>query len=121
MTSARPRRSATGIAKSIGCCVPRPRKDRVTLPEAAMSDDDYKPGLIGQIKDKLISSKQQWAKDGRLLTGEASSRERNRLPPGQRLVRDWPVLDLGVPPHILLDRWQQTGRASCRGSVCQYG
>lgn len=34
--------------------------------------DEYKPGLIGQIKDKLITSKQQWAKDGRLLTGETS-------------------------------------------------
>jgi hypothetical protein len=70
--------------------------------------DDYKPGLVGQIKDKLITTKQQWAKEGRLLTGEASAPEKRRLPPGQRLVRDWPVLDLGVQPNILLDRWQLT-------------
>lgn len=70
--------------------------------------DEYKPGLIGQIKDKLITSKQQWAKDGRLLTGETSSPDKRRLPPGQRLTRDWPVLDLGVQPNILLDRWQLT-------------
>src|SRR5690606_9217562 len=68
--------------------------------------DDYKPGLIGQFKDKLIASKQQWARDGRLLTGETSSPARNRLPPGQRLVREWPVLDLGVQPNIQLERWQ---------------
>ncbi len=72
-----------------------------------MSGDDYKPGLLGQIKDKLISSKQQWARNGRLLTGEApSAPQARRLPPGQRLVRDWPVLDLGVQPNILLDKWQ---------------
>ncbi|MBS4047245.1 MAG: sulfite oxidase-like oxidoreductase [Alphaproteobacteria bacterium] len=70
--------------------------------------DDYKPGLLGQIKDKLIASKQQWARDGRLLTGESSSPDKRRLPPGQRLTRDWPVLDLGVQPNILLDRWQLT-------------
>jgi DMSO/TMAO reductase YedYZ molybdopterin-dependent catalytic subunit len=70
--------------------------------------DDYKPSLLGQIKDKLIASKQQWARDGRLLTGETSAPDRRRLPPGQRLTRDWPVLDLGVQPNILLDRWQLT-------------
>ncbi|WP_374631973.1 sulfite oxidase-like oxidoreductase [Ferrovibrio sp.] len=72
-------------------------------------DDDYKPGLIGQIKDKLINTKQQWARDGRLLTGEAPAAPGGRrLPPGQRLTRDWPVLDLGVQPNILLDKWQLT-------------
>lgn len=70
--------------------------------------DEYKPTLLGQIKEKLVSSKRQWARDGRLLTGQTSSPDRNRLPPGQRLVRDWPVLDLGVQPNILLDRWQLT-------------
>jgi len=71
-----------------------------------MADDDYKPGLLGQVKEKLVTAKQQWAKDGRLLTGDADPRQTRRLPPGQRLVRDWPVLDLGVQPNILLDKWQ---------------
>ncbi len=70
--------------------------------------DEYKPGLLGHIRDKLIASKQQWARDGRLLTGESSSPDKRRLPPGQRLTRDWPVLDLGVQPNILLDRWELT-------------
>ena len=60
-----------------------------------MSDEDS--SLFGQIKDKLIASKQKWARDGRLLTGKSGV---DRLPPGQRLVRDWPVLDLGIQPLV---------------------
>ncbi|MDR3523224.1 MAG: sulfite oxidase-like oxidoreductase [Acetobacteraceae bacterium] len=50
-------------------------------------------------KDKLIDTKQAWAKAGRLLTGTTAA-PTQRLPPGQRLVKDWPVLDLGVQPEI---------------------
>jgi DMSO/TMAO reductase YedYZ molybdopterin-dependent catalytic subunit len=56
--------------------------------------------ITGQIKDKLIERKQQWARDGRLLTGTTADPERDRLPPGQRLVTDWPVLDLGAEPNV---------------------
>jgi DMSO/TMAO reductase YedYZ molybdopterin-dependent catalytic subunit len=59
-----------------------------------MADD-----FIGKIKDKLIGTKQQWAKEGRLLTGKTADKAQ-RLPPGQRLVKDWPVLDLGIQPDI---------------------
>lgn len=64
-----------------------------------MAKDDER-GLIGAIRDKLIARKQDWAREGRLLTGTHGARELGRLPPGQRLVRDWPVLDLGVQPAI---------------------
>jgi DMSO/TMAO reductase YedYZ molybdopterin-dependent catalytic subunit len=50
-------------------------------------------------KDKLVAAKQAWAKAGRLLTGHTATPD-ERLPPGQRLVRDWPVLDLGIQPEI---------------------
>ena len=33
-----------------------------------MSDDE-KPSLVGAIKDKLIRAKQQWAQEGRAITG----------------------------------------------------
>lgn len=66
---------------------------------------DDKPTLFGQIKDKLIASKQKWAREGRLLTGQAGA---DRLPPGQRLVRDWPVLDLGLQPAVAPERWTLT-------------
>lgn len=62
----------------------------------------------GQIKDKLIKSKEKWAKEGRLLTGKTGDRMVDRLPPGQRLVENWPVLDLGIQPHIPREKWSLT-------------
>ena len=50
-----------------------------------MADDDVP--ISGGIRDKLIEQKQQWARDGRLLTGTTSDPARERLPPGQRLGR----------------------------------
>ncbi len=57
-------------------------------------------------RDKLIKAKQQWARDGRLLTGTHADPEQDRLPPGQRLVRDWPVLDLGNQPEVTPARFR---------------
>ena len=71
-----------------------------------MADDAKSPpGMLGKIKDKLIASKQQWAREGRLLTGEAA-KPRMRLPPGQREVKNWPVLDLGLQPDVPTAAWQ---------------
>lgn len=72
-----------------------------------MSDepDNRESGAPGR-REKLIVSKQAWAREGRLLTGKAGDRTRDRLPPGQRLVRDWPVLDLGVTPKRDLEKWR---------------
>src|SRR5258706_6893260 len=69
-------------------------------------DDPEKPGLIGQIKDKLIRSKEEWAKEGRLLTGRPDARHVNRLPPGQKEVKNWPVLDLGAQPDVRPQDWR---------------
>lgn len=68
-----------------------------------MADD-----LVGKIKDKLIATKEAWAREGRLLTGTTGDPQRERLPPGQRQVKNWPVLDLGVQPDIPLDKWRLT-------------
>lgn len=68
-----------------------------------MAEDDGK-GVVGRIKDKLIASKQQWAREGRLLTGHAAP-PAQRLPPGQREVKNWPVLDLGVQPDVPRQAW----------------
>ncbi|PZW51171.1 DMSO/TMAO reductase YedYZ molybdopterin-dependent catalytic subunit [Humitalea rosea] len=62
-----------------------------------MADD---VSLTGKVKAKLVATKQAWARDGRLLTGEHGDPEHDRLPPGQTLVKDWPVLDLGVQPTV---------------------
>ncbi len=67
--------------------------------------EDPKVTLLGRIKEKLIERKQEWAREGRLLTGTWAPPEQ-RLPPGQRLVRDWPVLDLGVQPNVPLSHFR---------------
>ncbi|WP_448578730.1 sulfite oxidase-like oxidoreductase [Thermaurantiacus sp.] len=54
---------------------------------------------------KLVAVKQAWARAGRLLTGQSDPDKSMRLPPGQRLVTNWPVLDLGVQPHVPLEGW----------------
>jgi DMSO/TMAO reductase YedYZ molybdopterin-dependent catalytic subunit len=71
-----------------------------------MAKDGEGGGLIGVFRDKLIARKQDWARAGRLLTGRHGMRAVDRLPPGQRLVRDWPVLDLGVQPDIPRERFR---------------
>lgn len=68
-----------------------------------MSDDEDLPD---RNRDKLIEAKRQWARDGRLLTGKEGDPVRDRVPPGQRVVKDWPVLDLGVTPKPDLEKWR---------------
>lgn len=60
----------------------------------------------GAPPSKLTSTKQLWAAEGRFLTGRHARPEAERLPPGQHLVRNWPVLDLGQEPEVPLARWR---------------
>jgi DMSO/TMAO reductase YedYZ molybdopterin-dependent catalytic subunit len=62
-----------------------------------MDQDD---GVPAGAREKLIERKRDWAREGRLLTGTTADRDAQRLPPGQRLVKDWPVLDLGIQPDV---------------------
>jgi DMSO/TMAO reductase YedYZ molybdopterin-dependent catalytic subunit len=56
------------------------------------------------VKEAYIAAKERWA---RKMAGQAKPtvRSENRLPPGQRQVTDFPVLDLGIQPEIPLDTW----------------
>ena len=63
--------------------------------------DDPAPG-----KPKLVAAKEAWARAGRLLTGQTADPARARLPPGQRLVTDWPVLDLGSLPTVTTETFR---------------
>ena len=63
-------------------------------------------GILGQIKEKLILSKEKTAAQGRHLTGASDAMRADRLPPGQRLVEKWPVLDLGIQPDVSKESWQ---------------
>jgi len=66
-----------------------------------MTDDTDPPPI-----SKLTRSKQRWAREGRFLTGKTARPDEERLPPGQHLTRDWPVLDLGLTPQISRERWR---------------
>ena len=57
------------------------------------------------MKEAYIAAKERWA---RKIAGTARPevRSEDRLPPGQRQVHNFPVLDLGVKPEVPLDRWQ---------------
>ncbi|MCR6632026.1 MAG: sulfite oxidase-like oxidoreductase [Magnetospirillum sp.] len=61
--------------------------------------------LFGRIKDKLVETKEKWAREGRALTGEGAVPAGRRLPPGQHLTEDWPVLDLGISPNLSTSDW----------------
>ena len=60
---------------------------------------------MADTETKLTRTKQAWARRGRFLTGRIAHPEEDRLPPGQHLVKDWPVLDLGLQPEIARERW----------------
>jgi DMSO/TMAO reductase YedYZ molybdopterin-dependent catalytic subunit len=57
------------------------------------------------MKDAYIAAKERWA---RKMAGQAkaSVRSSDRLPPGQRQVHNFPVLDLGLQPDIPLEKWE---------------
>jgi len=57
-------------------------------------------------KDRYIEAKQKWAEKqkARGVRGHPVP-SAERLPPGQRLTKGFPVLDLGVRPEIPLDEW----------------
>jgi len=65
-----------------------------------MTDDAHPP------ETKLTTTKRRWAADGKFLTGRIVRPEDERLPPGQHLVKDWPVLDLGQQPIIRTESWR---------------
>ncbi|OYU90093.1 MAG: sulfite oxidase-like oxidoreductase [Bradyrhizobiaceae bacterium PARB1] len=64
-------------------------------------DEDKTPS-----ESKLTQTKQRWAREGRFLTGRHARPDTERLPPGQHLTQDWPVLDLGFTPNISRERWR---------------
>lgn len=57
------------------------------------------------MSDPSLTAKERWALK---TAGQArpSARSKDRLPPGQRLARNFPVLDLGLQPAVPLDQWE---------------
>ncbi|MDC0142919.1 molybdopterin-dependent oxidoreductase [Verrucomicrobia bacterium] len=57
------------------------------------------------MKDKYIAAKERWAAK---QAGRAQRvvRSADRLPPGQREVTDFPVLDMGIQPEVAQADWR---------------
>ena len=57
------------------------------------------------MNDRYIAAKERWAAK---MAGQAKPQVRSaeRLPPGQRQVHNFPVLDLGIRPDVPLDQWE---------------
>ncbi|MCW8916039.1 MAG: sulfite oxidase-like oxidoreductase [Magnetovibrio sp.] len=82
------------------------------------NDDPYgltgrqEGSILGSFRTKLTQTKEKWAREGRGMSGEnlqgLAKSEQRRLPPGQHLTKDFPVLDLGVQPPIMPDEWRLT-------------
>lgn len=65
--------------------------------------------VIPAARAKLVAAKTAWAREGRAPAGRKSGEPAaRRLPPGQHLVRDWPVLDLGTHPNLNPKDWRLT-------------
>ena len=75
-----------------------------------MTDDAPPPS-------KLTTTKQRWAAEGKFLVGRTARPEAERLPPGQHLVRDWPVLDLGITPKIAASAWSLRVHGAVRNAM----
>lgn len=54
---------------------------------------------------KLTRAKIRFAEEGRFLTGAPSTHSDGRVPPGQGVVKGFPVLDLGIKPEIDPQDW----------------
>lgn len=72
-------------------------QNRLTLREQKLT-------LAGLMKTNRIAAKERWA---RKMAGQGKREVRttDRLPPGQHLVTDFPVLDLGIQPEISHANW----------------
>lgn len=66
---------------------------------------------------KLVRSKEEWARTGRLLTGRTADPATTRLPPGQKVMKDWPVLDLGTQPVIPMREWRFAAGGMCERRI----
>ena len=58
-----------------------------------------------KINEDYVARKERWA---RKMAGKEPRHERSqdRLPPGQREVHNFPVLDLGLHPEVPLEKWE---------------
>jgi DMSO/TMAO reductase YedYZ molybdopterin-dependent catalytic subunit len=72
-----------------------------------MRQDDEPPAdRPPEASTKLTRNKEAWAHEGKFLTGRTARPDSERLPPGQKETRNWPVLDLGLKPDVPPADWR---------------
>lgn len=76
-----------------------------------MTDKTPLPGE----RQKLVETKERWAREQQHQSGHRVAADRPRIPPGQHEVKDWPVLDLGIQPRVTTANWELEvkGRVEC--------
>ena len=69
--------------------------------------------------EKIVKAKQAMARRGRGDSGREVDEDYgdDRVPPGQHLVNNWPVLDLGYKPNVSLEEWALTIDGEVTNSV----
>src|SRR5215204_1043489 len=83
----------------------RPRTRCAALGNQCGARSRLLPQTGGEMKEAYIAAKERWA---RKMAGKEKPtvRSENRLPPGQRQVHNFPVLDLGIRPEVPLEKWE---------------
>ncbi len=63
-----------------------------------------------EFNEKTIKAKETMARHRRGISGREVDEDiqDDRLPPGQHIVNNWPVLDLGFKPEVSLEDWRLT-------------
>lgn len=60
------------------------------------------------MNERYIRAKERWAEKAGERRRRRAPQEPGRLPPGQRLTQDFPVLDLGIRPEFDPESWTLT-------------
>jgi DMSO/TMAO reductase YedYZ molybdopterin-dependent catalytic subunit len=68
------------------------------------------------MKEAYIAAKERWARK-KAGQEKPAVRSTDRLPPGQREVHNFPVLDLGIHPDLPLPQWQLVIRGHVENPV----
>lgn len=58
------------------------------------------------MNERYIRAKERWAQKAGERRRKRAEGEPGRLPPGQRLTKDFPVLDIGIRPDYDLETWR---------------
>lgn len=68
------------------------------------------------MNERYVAAKERWAAK---MAGKPrlETRSTSRLPPGQREVHNFPVLDLGIKPEVPLEQWELSIHGKVRNPV----